>query len=1380
MKHFSLTTTTLVIIWMNSFGLSNSTNQSFKHLVTDESTHNWMNLKKEKTVDDFLKEAKTIFGLDEFSDFRTLKVETDDLDWKHHKIQQYFNGIPIEAAQYILHEKDGFIKKANGKLVVDFKKKRDKPSISKKVSIERLLNQINSKKYIWDDDYYENSLKMKQNDLYATYYPNPELVYMSPKFDQNWKSYQLAYKMEVSSLDPFESYVYYVDAHSGEIIHKISTIMLCEAGVGHARHSGQVDISTDYTDGEYRLHNYCLNGAGSGIITQFQDNSSNFCCPYDIVNINNNWTNHQNEIEVYYATELFYNYFQQYHNRNSTDDNGELLIANLNVKYPVNCSGDFCWNAFYWLDQAWFSNSTPSYPALTTVDVVAHEFTHGLINRTANLLYENESGALNESFADIFGVAVERLMSNNPNGLDWLIAEDALELRNMSNPKLSDWSPQPDTYLGTNWYNLNGCQPSFWNDKCGVHTNSGVQNYWFYLISEGGTGVNDNGDNYNVSGIGIVDAAKIAYRNLTAYLTPNSTFIDAQNGSVQAAIDLFGANSNQLLQVKRAWFAAGVCLNSNKTISLTSPTTGNEAYFGNALEQITWNSTNSSPSDSVVLEYSLNNGGSWKYISKAVNSGSYNWLVPSVQTAMALIRITLDGDYCVSDKSDNLFKILSCTLLTEFDISTNNPQRCVGNTILFSNETNDYNNPALNGVSYEWRIDGTLESTNFNFQKVFTSSNSYNISLQATDGSGCSSTYSYPIYIRPSSNADFTATQHSNLYTVDFFADQPDAISYNWTYNGNTIGSSNVILEHDFGAPGTYQVCLSISSSCGSATECKNITVEADNSCNVNANFTVNDNQVCANNDNNSTEFNNSSTGASIYKWFVNGIFQSSTSFFDYVFPAAGQYTVLLEASNSTGSCIDVKSINITVDASAKELEDVPNFMTCNSNITSTTLDAGINGMATYKWDLITSNTSPIFGKTIPVFESGIYKLTVIDLCGQSSSRKVTVVLGDDQDCVRPGDMNYDGKVDMDDIIHFGMHFGDCGYARDDQGIGWADYPGLDWGSSIFNDESTDVKHVDSNGNGCVDLADWDALRVNWLKEHDGSTGSVIDPVVAASGFYLNLVPDTQATVLSSTGILNLVLNLNVESDLETDLQLYAGYAIYNLNNIEQSIGQITGFPTFTIEDNVSWLTNGSIDHVSHQFLDPATNEFKVGFTRLDQQNRSGSGTIGQMAIQIVDLVPPDVNGQSIDFQIDPVQSGFFNSDGEILPLGQSSSIISSALWYNDCTNEDVLINQSGSSNNYKSVSTRGTITTIGDIDIHNHSNVTYSANRIKLNTGFKARSESGLRIRTSPLCTPPDNGNKESEAEVENTQSEATNRDKSTSNTEHPALDTQTQPQKD
>jgi Zn-dependent metalloprotease len=164
---------------------------------------------------------------------------------------------------------------------------------------------------------------------------------------------------------------------------------------------------------------------------------------------------------------------------------------------------------------------------LTSLDVVGHEIAHGLTEFSARLIYANESGALNESFSDIFGTALE--FEARPNRANWTVGEDiGGAFRSMINPKAYG---NPDTYGGKYWVNQN-CIPSRANDYCGVHSNSGVQNRWFYLVAQGDTGVNDQADSFQVSGIGMTKAAEISFRNLTVYLTPSSNHEDARFYSI--------------------------------------------------------------------------------------------------------------------------------------------------------------------------------------------------------------------------------------------------------------------------------------------------------------------------------------------------------------------------------------------------------------------------------------------------------------------------------------------------------------------------------------------------------------------------------------------------------------------------------------------------------------------------------------------------------------------------------------------------------------------------------------------------------------------------------------------------------------------------------
>ena len=126
----------------------------------------------------------------------------------------------------------------------------------------------------------------------------------------------------------------------------------------------------------------------------------------------------------------------------------------------------------------------------------------------------------------------------------------------MANPKLES---HPDTYKGEHWIPTDNCNPNiFSNDNCGVHTNSGVMNKWFYLLAEGGKGINDVKNYYTVYGIGKEEAAKIVYRAETVYFENRTNYEEARMWTMQAAMDLYGANSYQLREVCLAWYAVGL------------------------------------------------------------------------------------------------------------------------------------------------------------------------------------------------------------------------------------------------------------------------------------------------------------------------------------------------------------------------------------------------------------------------------------------------------------------------------------------------------------------------------------------------------------------------------------------------------------------------------------------------------------------------------------------------------------------------------------------------------------------------------------------------------------------------------------------------------
>ncbi|MFZ4412009.1 MAG: CUB domain-containing protein [Bacteroidales bacterium] len=269
-------------------------------------------------------------------------------------------------------------------------------------------------------------------------------------------------------------------------------------------------------------------------------------------------------LDVHWGMEKTYDFYFNVFGRNSFDGNGSTIKQYINpspsVVQIVFGSTGLPNNAFAapapYNFMVYGMGDGQTMNPLVTLDVEGHEFSHMVIGNNGNggLIYQNESGALNESFADIFGTCIEFYANANAN---WTIGENIVisspyYFRSLSNPNIG-LTPQPDTYLGTNWHSTSNS-----SDNGGVHTNSGVQNFWFYLLCQGGTGTNDLGNSYSVTGIGITQARQLAYKNLTTYLGPNATYLDAYNGSLLAAQSLFGNPSTQYTAVKQAWYAVGI------------------------------------------------------------------------------------------------------------------------------------------------------------------------------------------------------------------------------------------------------------------------------------------------------------------------------------------------------------------------------------------------------------------------------------------------------------------------------------------------------------------------------------------------------------------------------------------------------------------------------------------------------------------------------------------------------------------------------------------------------------------------------------------------------------------------------------------------------
>lgn len=463
----------------------------------------------------------------------------DALGYKHYRYQQYYKNIKVEGGEYILHELNGRLISANGKLVRGLSIPI-KPAISNSTALNLALKTFGAKKYRWQDKHEEQYLKDLHNDPNATYFPTPELVItrlpgqdsIPGPTDFSPSNFVLAYGMDIYASVPVEGRRVYVDTRSGKIFKETALIYSCGIVSPNActLYDGNQDIITEFIPGDgFRLMDTCR-----GINTR---------SGRDFFDGDNVWDSNCQNTQVHWGAEMTYDYLLNVHQRDSYDGNGALMTNLIDFTDTDNAAWDEGRQAtWYWPG----SNGNGFFASL---DIVGHEWAHGLTSSSAGLEYRDESGALNESFSDIFGSMVERYVRGH-YGFNWQQAEDAEPggIRDMSNPnRFSD----PDTYWGDHWY-------SGRNRSVYVHTNSGVPNYWFYLLCVGGTGYHDWNEYFDVTGIGVDKAEAIAYRSLTCYLTSSSDFFDARLGSIWAARDLYGDCSHEMLQTANAWFAVNV------------------------------------------------------------------------------------------------------------------------------------------------------------------------------------------------------------------------------------------------------------------------------------------------------------------------------------------------------------------------------------------------------------------------------------------------------------------------------------------------------------------------------------------------------------------------------------------------------------------------------------------------------------------------------------------------------------------------------------------------------------------------------------------------------------------------------------------------------
>lgn len=410
-------------------------------------------------------------------------------------------------------------------------------------ALQAALHSINAKEYMWES---EQPLKaIAGSSSYQT--PAGTLVWVEDfTLEQPDRKLHLAYKFDIYAKQPESRDAVFIDAATGKVLLKDPLIKHI-SGSGKTLYSGNVsfEVATIGVN-DYQMYDStrdiivydCQGGTAIG----YEISNSTTIFPKSVAN------------DVHWATTKIYDYWKNVHNRTSFDNSGSRMISFVNFDVGYNNASWNGANMRYGNGTGMFNGG---FDPLVGIDVCAHEIGHAICQYTAGLLYQKESGAMNEGFSDIWGAVIEYYAA--PEKSRWTMGEEfsIAPLRSMQEPHLRN---NPDTHGGNNWTNVVGCTPQGGpggNDYCGVHNNSSVLNFWFYLLTEGGVGVNDKSNAYEVAGIGIDKAAELAYAT-EQVLTNTATYADCRNASINIAANKYGACSREVEAVTRAWYAVGV------------------------------------------------------------------------------------------------------------------------------------------------------------------------------------------------------------------------------------------------------------------------------------------------------------------------------------------------------------------------------------------------------------------------------------------------------------------------------------------------------------------------------------------------------------------------------------------------------------------------------------------------------------------------------------------------------------------------------------------------------------------------------------------------------------------------------------------------------
>ena len=465
-----------------------------------------------------------------------LRRAPDRRGMRHDRYAQLIDGVPVRAATVVLHSRDGLVLRATGRSYRDAEVTSDAAESPAQAGMR--ARQVLRKREKTGTLPYPAARYAIQT---------PELVLIDRAYPSYSGALALAYEVHAATAQGRDARLLYLDATRGQLLADIPLVHHRQVpGSVETSYYGQQDVAVDSVGAaDFRLRDtdrgISVNSELTG--TEIRSATRDFAADPDAARSTMGG-------DVYYGTVAFYDLMESTFGWRGVDGQGEPMVAHV-----ADIEGERFVNAYWNGREATFGGGDCHYQPLTTLDVVGHEFMHGITQRTSNLVYAGESGALNEGYSDIFGKALEYL--EQPDQFTWSLGNRfadsryARAFRSMADP--------------TQYFNPKMYGGEYWYDYGGVHTNSGPLGHWFYLLVEGGRGQNEAGTTYDVAPVPMLEALELAFETTRDYLTEGSTYLDAYESSLLVAADRYGANSPELANLQQAWAAIGMPAGANGT-----------------------------------------------------------------------------------------------------------------------------------------------------------------------------------------------------------------------------------------------------------------------------------------------------------------------------------------------------------------------------------------------------------------------------------------------------------------------------------------------------------------------------------------------------------------------------------------------------------------------------------------------------------------------------------------------------------------------------------------------------------------------------------------------------------------------------------------------